>query len=183
MNVAKTPRLNFRLMDENDAELLLALDSDPQVMQYLTRGKISTMETIKTEFMPRLNRYRNVAKGWGLWQVNITASEAFIGWILIRPMGFFEQPDFSDIEIGWRFKRASWGNGYAIEAAHAVLREIIKNPEVKTISASALAANIGSIKVMEKLGLKFVKAYQHRDQYGELPAVLYSCLCDQLVQR
>ena len=180
MNIARTARLSFRLMDENDAELLYELDNDPEVMKHLTRGKVSTMQTIKEVFIPRLNAYRNEQKGWGLWQVNIIESNTFIGWVLVRPMGFFEQPDFSDLEIGWRFKRMSWGKGYASEAALAIAKAVSEPEEIKSLSATALKDNLGSIKVMEKLGLKFVKNYIHKDEQGELPAVLYSCPKEQL---
>ncbi|WP_251602687.1 GNAT family N-acetyltransferase [Pseudoalteromonas sp. NCCP-2140] len=180
MNIARTARLSFRLMDENDAELLYELDNDPEVMKHLTRGKVSTMQGIKEVFIPRLNAYRNEQKGWGLWQVNIIESNIFIGWVLVRPMGFFEQPDFSDLEIGWRFKKMSWGKGYASEAALAIAKAVSEPEEVKSLSATALKDNLGSIKVMEKLGLKFVKNYNHKDEQGELPAVLYSCPKEQL---
>ena len=180
MNIARTARLSFRLMDENDAELLYELDNDPEVMKHLTRGRVSTMQTIKEVFIPRLNAYRNEQKGWGLWQVNIIESNEFIGWVLVRPMGFFEQPDFSDLEIGWRFKKMSWGKGYASEAALAITKAVSEPEEVKSLSATALKDNLGSIKVMEKLGLKFVKNYNHKDEQGELPAVLYSCPKEQL---
>ena len=167
-------------MYENDAELLYELDNDPEVMKHLTRGKVSSMQSIKEVFIPRLNAYRNEQKGWGLWQVNIIESNIFIGWVLVRPMGFFEQPDFSDLEIGWRFKQMSWGKGYASEAALAIAKAVSEPEEVKSLSATALKDNLGSIKVMEKLGLKFVKNYNHKDEHGELPAVLYSCPKEQL---
>ena len=60
----------------------------------------------------------------GALQVNIIESNTFIGWVLVRPMGFFEQPDYSDLEIGWRFKQMSWGKGYASEAALAVAHAV-----------------------------------------------------------
>lgn len=174
MNVPRTARLNFKLMDENDSALLLELDSDPQVMEHLTRSKVSTINSIKDVFIPRMQAYRNPQQGWGLWQVNLNESDTFIGWILIRPMRFFtEQPDYSDIEMGWRFKRVSWGKGYASEAAAAVADAVTKNGDVKALSATALKANSGSIKIMEKLGMKFIEHYTHSDEFGELPAVLY----------
>jgi RimJ/RimL family protein N-acetyltransferase len=79
----------------------------------------------------------------------------------------------SDIEIGWRFKRESWGKGYASEAALAVADSIATQFQVRSLSATALKENDGSIKVMKKLGMQFVKDYVHCDDEGELPAVLY----------
>ena len=90
-------------------------------MQYLTQGKPTSLEDIKTKGIPRMLAYRNEQQGWGLWQVTLREGNTFIGWVLVRPMGFFsDTPDFSDIEVGWRFKRASWGKGYATEAAQAI---------------------------------------------------------------
>jgi len=178
MNVPRTTRLYFRLMDVDDGQLLFDLDNDPEVMKYLTRGKVSSMQTIKEVFIPRMQAYRNEQKGWGLWQVNTISDNAFIGWVLIRPMGFFDglssdNRDCSDIEIGWRFKRSSWGNGYASEAANAVATQIAKQSQVKTLSATALSDNIGSINVMQKLGMSFVNEYTHSDEQGVQKAVLY----------
>lgn len=174
MNVPRTTRLDFKLMDEHDAPLLFELDSDPQVMKYLSRGKVTSMQTIKDVFIPRMQAYRNVEMGWGLWQVNITQRNEFIGWVLVRPMDFFtESPNYNDIEIGWRFKRSSWGKGYASEAAIAIANLIALKPQVHAISATALKDNLASIKVMEKLAMTFIKDYTHIDEQGELPAVLY----------
>ena len=174
MNVPRTARLDFKLMDEHDAPLLFELDSDPHVMKYLSRGKVTSMQTIKDVFIPRMQAYRNIEKGWGLWQVNITPTGEFIGWVLIRPMDFFtESPNYHDIEIGWRFKRSSWGQGFASEAAIAIAGVIALQPDVHFISATALKDNMASIKVMEKLAMTFIKDYTHVDEQGELAAVLY----------
>ena len=175
MNTPVTTRLNFKLMNEHDWPQLFDLDQDPAVMQYLTRGVPSTLAQIKNEGIPRMLAYRNEDKGWGLWQITTKINNTFIGWVLIRPMDFFsETPHFNNIEIGWRFKQASWGHGYATEAALALCNELIKNNEVKAISATAIVSNTASIKVMKKLGLQFIKNYIHKDEQGSLPAVLYS---------
>ncbi|GEK53433.1 GNAT family N-acetyltransferase [Pseudoalteromonas espejiana] len=175
MNTPVTKRLNFQLMNEHDWPLLFELDQDSAVMKYINRGIPTTQEQIKTIGIPRMLAYRNENKGWGLWKVTLKEDNAFIGWVLLRPMHFFTQtPDFSDIEIGWRFKQASWGYGYATEAATALCNELAKQPDIKTITAIAIAQNAGSIKVMQKLGMVFVKSYAHTDEHGNLEAVMYS---------
>jgi RimJ/RimL family protein N-acetyltransferase len=93
-------------------------------------------------------------------------------------MGFFsDTPDFSDIEVGWRFKQASWGKGYAIEAAGAICSELEKQRQVKAISATALTSNVGSINVMKKLGMQLQHYYIHTDDGSNLTAALYSKPC------
>lgn len=175
MNTPVTKRLNFKLMDEHDWPLLFELDQNPAVMQFLTRGIPTSLDKIKNEGIPLMLEYKNELKGWGLWAISIKPSNTFIGWVLIRPMHFFsDKPNFSDIEIGWRFKQQSWGNGYATEAAKALCDELAKQADVKKISATAITDNLGSINIMKKLGLTFIKSYTHTDEHGDLPAVLYA---------
>ncbi|AQQ00625.1 GNAT family N-acetyltransferase [Pseudoalteromonas sp. SG45-5] len=112
---------------------------------------------------------------WGLWEITIKQSNVFIGYILVKPMDLFsELPDFSDIEIGWRLKQESWGNGYATEAASLMFNEIAKQPDIKKISATANKNNQASIKVMEKLGMQFIKNYIQKEESGDVPSVHYS---------
>lgn len=55
--------------------------------------------------------------GMGYWSV--FASDRFVGWILLTPLGVTDYPPVDlpdpDTEIGWRFVRAAWGRGYATE--------------------------------------------------------------------
>ena len=121
-------------------------------------------------------KYANQEKGWGLWKVNIKETEEFIGWILVRPMDFFNDDNdtqWHNLELGWRFKQSSWGKGYATEAANALVEQFALMPEYTCISAIAVKENLGSIAVMEKLGMRFVKEYMHSDPLGDIPAVYY----------
>jgi RimJ/RimL family protein N-acetyltransferase len=167
MKIANSARLQFELMDENDAPLLFELDQDPVVMRFINGGRAATMDEIKNATLPRMRAYTNPAQGWGLWKVTTLASQlenpsCFIGWILVRPMGFFsDAPALHDIEIGWRFKQMTWGKGYATEAAKAILQMLAQQAEVSHVSAIVDTANLSSIGVMEKLGMQFLK----RDSY------------------
>ncbi|NOU51532.1 GNAT family N-acetyltransferase [Pseudoalteromonas sp. JBTF-M23] len=174
MTLANSERLSYRLMDENDAHLLFELDQDPAVMKYINGGTPNTMDDICNTFIPRLKAFTNAEQGWGLWQVNITETEQFIGWILVRPMGFFNnERDDSDLELGWRFKQCTWGKGYASEAANHIAHTLTSNPTTLSFSATALPDNLASIAIMKKLGMSFIKEYIHKDPLGDCKAVLY----------
>ena len=175
MNITDSSRLSYRLMTENDAQLLYELDQDPAVMKFINGGKPSSMDTITNSFIPRLKAFSNPDKGWGLWQVNTLDENSFIGWILVRPMHFFsDERNDEDLELGWRFKQMSWGKGYATEAAKHIALKLQQQNTYKAFSAIALENNHSSIGIMHKLGMKYLKHYVHKDPLGDLDVVLYS---------
>jgi RimJ/RimL family protein N-acetyltransferase len=174
MIIIPSARLSYKLMTKADGELLFQLDQDPEVMRFLNGGKPSTMNEINEIFIPRMESYLNKQKGWGLWQVNISSSNEYIGWILARPMNFFsEAPEFDNVELGWRFFQLSWGKGYASEAALHIKNNLAKNNDLKRFSAIAVRDNLGSIEVMKKIGMSYVKTYLHKDPLFESHVVYY----------
>jgi RimJ/RimL family protein N-acetyltransferase len=176
MNIDNSARLSYQLIDKTDSEFLFQLDQNPEVMRYINSGHMPTRKDISEVFIPRHNAYKNVEKGWGLWKVTVIATQTEIGWILVRPMDFFsDQPIWHDIELGWRFLQSTWGKGYASEAAIHLQQLLAKQPENKSFSAITVKDNFGSIAVMKKLGMEYIKTYSHSDSpLSDLDVVLYS---------
>ncbi len=161
-------------MDENDAELLWQLDQDPLVMKYIKDGELPSMKETLTINIPRMNHYRNPEAGWGIWQVNIAATNEYIGWIIVRPMNIMlGTPELDNMEIGWRFKSHTWGNGYATEAANHICAAFAEQSDVERFCAIAIKENVASVKIMKKMGMSFVKEYVHHDPLGDWPVVYY----------
>jgi len=174
MEINDSERLSYALMSSDDANLMFELDQDVEVMRYINGGKMTTMQEVHEVFLPRMAKYTDAEKGWGLWKVHITATDTFIGWILVRPMDFFnDQPQWDNWELGWRFKRSAWGRGFATEAAKQVMQSIIDTQDVKKISAIAMPANQASIKIMHKLGMQYDKTDLNKDPLGDLEVVYY----------
>lgn len=174
LTVDNSERLSFRLMGPEDAQALWALDQDPEVMRFINGGIPSSMETINNVFLPRLQSFTDKDTGWGLWQVSDKVTKEYFGWILIRPMEFFtDKPNYLDLELGRRFFQKAWGKGYATEAAVAIKDAISSQTNTQYLSALALENNVGSIGVMKKVGMNFVKKYTHKDPLGDFIAVHY----------
>ncbi len=76
----ETDRLIFRRFTEQDAPLLHDLDSDPEVMRYLTGGKPSSLADIVEEALPRLLAFYERFENLGFWAVHEKASGEFVGW-------------------------------------------------------------------------------------------------------
>ena len=81
----------------------------------------------------------------------------------IGQIGTKGQPDEAGrVEIGYGMNPASWGQGYATEAVGALVAFLLAQPTVRTVTAETLPDNIGSIRVLEKLG--FVRIGERFDE-------------------
>jgi RimJ/RimL family protein N-acetyltransferase len=64
-----------------------------------------------------------------------------------------------EASVGWRFRKASWGRGYATEAARALLDRGFRELGVRRVTATTMTVNVASRRVMEKLGMRFVRTF------------------------
>lgn len=173
--IPDSDRMRYTLIQDEDADFLFELDQNPNVMRYINGGTPTSREDVKNIFVPRLAKYRNAEKGWGLWKTSSLENGEALGWVLIRPMDFFtDQPQWNNWELGWRFFESHWGKGLATEAAKATVAALQQAGECHKISALAYTDNHASINIMRKLGMDYIKTYLHRDNMlGDTEAVLY----------
>jgi RimJ/RimL family protein N-acetyltransferase len=75
---------------------------------------------------------------------------------LLRPL---EGTSF--ICIGWRLQRQHWGQGFASEAAHAVLDEVLRRFKIDPVVAIVDPRNTASIRVAEKIGMRRMGTVHH----------------------
>lgn len=99
-------------------------------------------------------------QGWGLWAVEVTGAEPFVGFVgLAIPR--FDAAFTPCVEIGWRLAHEVWGRGYATEAAGEVLRVAFDSLGFDEIVSFAVPANRRSIAVMERLGMLPAGEFDH----------------------
>ena len=97
-------------------------------------------------------------QGFGLWAVETFEtfetfeSSAFAGYVGLWP-ATFEAHFTPAIEIGWRFAKEFWGNGYATEGARAVLADGFERVGLDEIVSFTATTNEPSWRVMERLGM------------------------------
>ncbi|MCW8091380.1 GNAT family N-acetyltransferase [Alteromonas sp. ASW11-130] len=174
MNIEDSERLTYSFVTEADAAFLWEVDQDEAVMRYITGGKVTTREEIEGIFIPRLQAYANFPLGWGIWRVTLKETNEDIGWVLVRPMGFFTATaDPENLELGWRFKRSFWGKGYATEATLSV-RNALADFGIRQFSAVANPANKASIAIMKKMGMKYSHNFHYQDELFDEEVVVYS---------
>ncbi len=69
LQIPASTRLQYRLLDAHDSELLFELDQDEAVMRFINGGRKTSRAEIAQRLLPRMLSYRDPLKGYGLWQV------------------------------------------------------------------------------------------------------------------
>lgn len=156
-----TPRLVLRDFTADDAEALLELDSDPQVMRFISNGAPTPREDIDNEVLPAFLGYRQSTPGFGFWAAQDPGSGEFFGWFHLRPDpgtgAGTEEP-----ELGYRLRRACWGRGLATEGSRALIDHAFAHPATLRVTASTMAVHTASRAVMERCGMSLVRTF-HAD--------------------
>jgi len=145
----ETERLILRRWRPSDSEPYSRLNFDPSVMEFL----LKPLSREESDAMIARAEAHFVEHGYGPWALEVKSTGEFIGLTgLTRPT--FETKFTPCVEVGWRLARASWGNGYATEAAHAALAYGFEKAGLKEIVSFTVRANKKSIAVMERIGMK-----------------------------
>jgi RimJ/RimL family protein N-acetyltransferase len=150
-----TDRLLLRRWRHEDREPFAAMNADPRVMEFY-RQRLSREES--DAYIDRIEaHFEN--KGFGLFAAELRESGEFIGYSGLRVPGF--EASFTPcVEIGWRLAAGHWGRGLATESARAALLWGFESLGLPEIVSFAVPANVRSIRVMQKLGMK-------RDEAGD----------------
>jgi RimJ/RimL family protein N-acetyltransferase len=152
----ETQRLVLRQFTEADADNLVSLDADPDVMRFVTGGVPTSRDQIENEFLPAFLGYYQRYEGFGFWAAVEKATGEFLGWFHLRP-----GPDAvpGEVDLGYRLRKAAWGKGYATEGSRALIAKGFTELGVQRVVAQAMAVKPASRRVMEKAGLKLVRTF------------------------
>jgi RimJ/RimL family protein N-acetyltransferase len=146
-----TQRTRLRPFCIADSALLVDLDSDPEVMRFISKGLGTPRDVIEQKVLPRWLEYYDQPQPYGFWAVELLASGSFIGWVHLRVDRISQQ----EWELGYRFSRSVWGRGFATECSRALIAMAFERRQCDFISARTLRANVASQRVMQKCGLSF----------------------------
>ncbi|HEX9207990.1 MAG TPA: GNAT family N-acetyltransferase [Steroidobacteraceae bacterium] len=146
----ETGRLRLRRFTLDDVDLLVELDSDPEVMRYITYGVPTPRQAYVETYLPRWFAIYDRQPGLGYFAAERRDDGEFLGWFHLRDDRI--EPEY--VELGYRLRRAAWGLGYATEGARAVVRHGFERLGLERISARTLLRNVGSQRVMRKCGLR-----------------------------
>jgi RimJ/RimL family protein N-acetyltransferase len=171
----ETPRLILRPYDpddDNDVADAYAIYADPEVVRYLSGQVVPDVETQRSRLRERRAFYAELNNRTGVWAIVPRATRRVVGTVLLKQLprstpefehgtsasrafvGSINPADLTDdYEVGWHLARAHWGNGYATEAARALLDYGFADLKLDTIYAVVNPANAASIRITQRLGM------------------------------
>ena len=169
--ILSTRRLLLVPLEDRHLELEVELDSDPEVLRFLS-GRAHTRDEVIESHERRLALTRKVP-GLGYWMAFGTDGGSrestrprtepegqFVGLMMLPPAHGPDQPDDPGVaDLGYRLVRRSWRQGFATEASLALLRHAFDTVGVQRVIAQTMAVNAASRGVMTAVGMSYVRTY------------------------
>lgn len=152
----ETEHLILREFTTDDADLLVELDSDPEVMFRITGGRTTSREEIVDDVLPAFLGYYARGNIYGFWAAIDKTSGDFLGWFHLRHAPGHPE---NEPELGYRLRRAFWGRGYATEGSTALIAKAFTDLGATRVLAETMVAHAASRRVMEKCGMNVSRTF------------------------
>jgi [ribosomal protein S5]-alanine N-acetyltransferase len=148
--VLETQRLTLRKLSYDDAEFILRLLNDPDFIRFIGDKGVRNLEDargyLRSGPIASYERF-----GFGLLRVDLTEAGEPIGMC-----GLLKREVLADVDIGFAFLPQHRAKGYAFEAASAVASHAYRVYGLTRLAGVTKPDNLGSMRVLEKLGLRRV---------------------------
>lgn len=157
MTLLTTNRLRLEPFTEGHLAGLNEMNSDPEVMHYLSGGRPETLEETRVLIERVMKRWAEVGYSW--WALIELETEELVGAGAVQNLRREATlvPDLAcPLEMGWRLRRDRWGQGLAVEAARAMGDFAFKDLNAQELLAVCDPANTASANVMKRLGMQEV---------------------------
>jgi len=161
MSVIRTGRLVLRELDLNDAEFILELLNEAAFLRFIGDKGVRTLADARGYILKGpMDSYGR--HGFGLY------ATCLLDGTPIGICGLVKREGLADADVGFAFLSRHWAKGYAVEAASAVLTHARRVLHMQRIVAITSPENLGSIAVLEKIGLKFERMIRLAQDSEEL---------------
>jgi ribosomal-protein-alanine N-acetyltransferase len=134
----------------DDLDGLSLITGDTEVMKHLGTSGARTREKTKNTIDAILRHWAK--HGFGIWAVEHKADLRLIGWCGLQML-----EKTPEVEVAYLLAKAYWNQGLATEAASAAIEHGFDHLKLERIVAIARPENVGSYRVMEKVGMKYEK--------------------------
>lgn len=149
MIVLETERLFLRRFSIVDAQFVLTLLNEPSFLRYIGDKKVRNIDDAQQYILngPIASYEQN---GFGLYLVELKDSHTPIGMC-----GLIKRAELPDVDIGFAFLPDFWNQGFAFEAATAVMKHGQEVLQLDRIVAITSPDNDASIKLLQRMGFAF----------------------------
>jgi RimJ/RimL family protein N-acetyltransferase len=155
MTLLTTSRLRLEPFTQDHLAGLNKLNSDPEVMRYISAGRPETLEDTRAVIERVMTRWRELGYSWWAIVERVTGEVVGAGAIQNLRREATLVPDLAcPLEIGWRLRRDRWGQGLAVEAANAMGDFAFRHLKARELLAVCDPANTASANVMKRLGMQ-----------------------------
>ena len=162
VKVIETDRLLLRQLSLDDAEFILELLNEPSFLQFIGDKGVRTLADAR-EYIRRGPLASYELHGFGLYLTVLKEGDISIGMC-----GLIKRESLPDVDIGFAFLPAYWSKGYALEAATAVLELGMRSHGLKRVVAITNPDNATSIRLLERLGLKYERLIRLTEDAPEI---------------
>ena len=150
MNILETKRLILRQFTPEDAADNYRIYTDPENMKFMGRQPDS-VEFERDQIRKHIANYYD-KHGFGLWATVLKETNQLIG----RCGLLYQQiEDALEFEVSYLLDKHFWGQGLATEAAHEIVRLGFERYKFSRIVALIIPENEASVRVAEKIGMKY----------------------------
>ena len=144
----ETERLVLRPRSEADLDALYRISNDPLVRRYLWDDEPVSRAQIEGIFAQSVREFAE--KGLGLFGIHLRDEEKLLGLC-----GFRSLENTAEIELAYELSPEWWGRGLTTEASRACLHYAFEEVGLELVVAGVEPQNAASIKVIEKLGMRY----------------------------
>ncbi len=162
MKIIETTRLVITELSAADAPFILSLTNSPGWLEYIGDRGIKTIEDAEN-YINSGPVASYAEHGHGLYLVSLKEDNTPVG-----ICGLLQRSALPDKDIGFALLPDYTGNGYALEAATAVVNYSRQHLGIQRIAAITLPGNTRSIRLLGALGLSFEKMIQLQADKEEL---------------
>jgi RimJ/RimL family protein N-acetyltransferase len=149
MQILETERLRLRPFTTDDASFVLTLLNEPSFLRFIGDKKVRNLDDARQYLLNGPIASYNV-HGFGILLVELKDTNIPIGMC-----GLIKREELPEPDIGFAFIPDYWRQGFAFEAATAVMNDARERLKLTNILAIVNPDNESSIKLLERLGLKF----------------------------
>ncbi len=170
----ETPRLSLRPLCEDDREYVIALNTDPEVVRYISPGEVPTRDEASVWF-DKVERETGQpipgrSNGEGLPGWMVMESRPGGDWVGLASLRVLSQNHLKalgigpQVEVGYRLHRAFWGNGFATDVARLLVEHGFNTLQLPLITAIVNIENAPSNRIIQKLGFTHERVYECSNQ-------------------